>query len=547
MRSAAAIEERLLFPAYASRWSSLTVAAHRMLALPLQLKGPVRRRIVETGGREVTLLEIGRAKLTESLCAQLFEDLPIAEDETSHSLRHPQRVAGSAQIVVAEVHRWIAPRFRRAGWIIVPDRVRWQADIDHLPPPSPSHSLKDDLRKVRSRGYMVEHAGTPGGLGGVRRRDGGAAGQRPLRRGGVASLDLSAAAVRAAGPAALHRTERPASRRLLLGPHPATRCGCRSPACATAIRRCCAPACRWRRTRSPSSGLDARAADRVDLGRTSPFFHDGVQQYKRKWGFDPVSRPAGAPHRGVGGLRCRAARVRPSAGADRARGGPLALRRRRPVTAALPVPGSRWAAAPLEGAAALPEAEWNGLARRGFHLQAWFRAAEESGWRAQHVVVRDGPEVCAVVPAYLTGGETPHDLHERWLGPLRGLERIGLGLRPVLSVQSPFSLTSDILGDTGALPHAVLGQVFDLLEEAARPGAGQGGGVALRGWRRRRADRPGARPGLRGVRRGLDRAAPDLVGLVRRVRRQPPQVGAAHHPGGSRRAGARRTRHPIHG
>ena len=225
----------------------------------------------------------------------------------------------------------------------------------------------------------------------------------------------------------------------------------------------------------------------------------------------------------------------------------MALRRGRAVTAALPVRGSRWAAAPLEGAAALPEAEWNGLARRGFHLQAWFRAAEESGWRAQHVVVRDGPEVCAVVPAYLTGGETPHDLHERWLGPLRGLERIGLGLRPVLSVQSPFSLTSDILGDTGALPHAVLGQVFDLLEEAAARERAKAVVWPFVDGARRRADRPGAGPGLRGVRRGLDRAAPDLVGLVRRVRRQPPQVGAAHHPVGSRRAGARRTRHRIHG
>jgi predicted N-acyltransferase len=72
-----------------------------------------------------------------------------------------------------------------------------------------------------------------------------------------------------------------------------------------------------------------------------------------------------------------------------------------------------------------------------------------------------------VIPAYLTGAETPHDLHDRWLGPLRGLERIGLGLRPVLSVQSPFSLTSDALGDTNALPRAVLAQAFDLLDETA--------------------------------------------------------------------------------
>ena len=137
------------------------------------------------------------------------------------------------------------------------------------------------------------------------------------------------------------------------------------------------------------------------------------------------------------------------------------------MTAALSVPASRWSTAPLEGAAALNETEWNGLARRGFHIHQWFRAAEDSGWRARHVIVREGPDARAVLPAYLTGPEVPHDLHDRWLGPLRGLERIGLGLRPVLSVQSPFSLTSDLLGDTNSLPRAMLAQAFDILEETA--------------------------------------------------------------------------------
>jgi hypothetical protein len=72
-----------------------------------------------------------------------------------------------------------------------------------------------------------------------------------------------------------------------------------------------------------------------------------------------------------------------------------------------------------------------------------------------------------VIPAYLTSAETPHDLHDRWLGPLRGLERIGLGLRPVLSVQAPFALTSDIVGQAGALPRAVLGEAFEQLEDTA--------------------------------------------------------------------------------
>lgn len=129
--------------------------------------------------------------------------------------------------------------------------------------------------------------------------------------------------------------------------------------------------------------------------------------------------------------------------------------------------GLRWTATPIAGAAALGEAEWNGLARRGFHLHQWFRAAEDSGWRPRHVLVSRGAEARAVFPAYLTGADTPHDLHERWLGPLRGVDRIGLAIRPVISVQSPFSLTSDALGAAKAMPRPVLERVFGVLEETA--------------------------------------------------------------------------------
>ena len=132
---------------------------------------------------------------------------------------------------------------------------------------------------------------------------------------------------------------------------------------------------------------------------------------------------------------------------------------------------SRWTTAPLAGAAALVEGGWNALARRGFHLHQWFRAAEDCGWRARHVLASRDEEARAVFPAYVTGADTPHDLHQRWLGPLGGVERLGLALRPVLSVQSPFSLTSDALGDAKSLPRPVLERVFQTLEEIA---AGEG-------------------------------------------------------------------------
>jgi hypothetical protein len=288
--SAAAVEERLLVPTYASRWSPLSVAAHRVLALPLQLRGPMRRRVVAPGGREITVLEIGRSKATEPLCARLFGELPAPEYGASRSLRDPAVAAGAAHLVVAEVHRWLAPRFRRAGWVVVPSHVRWQGNLAELPPPQASHSLKDDLRKVRARGFALEQADgaadweeftsrmlaphasarfgddawfpSPYLLGRFRARGelhfvvhAGArvGGICSLRSGGsvwfplIGVRDGDAALLRAGAAVATYA----------LGFEWARRQGC----------------------------------TRVDMGRTSPFLHDGVQQYKRKWGLTATPDP----------------------------------------------------------------------------------------------------------------------------------------------------------------------------------------------------------------------------------------------------------------
>jgi Acetyltransferase (GNAT) domain len=290
VHSAAAVEERFLVPTYASRWSPLSVAAHRVLALPLQLRGPMRRRVVAPGGREIAVLEIGRAKATEPLCARLFGELPAPEYGASRSLRDPAAAAGAAHLVVAEVHRWLAPRFRRAGWVVVPGHVRWEGDLAQLPPPEMSRSLKDDLRKVRSRGFTLGQAGSEadwdeftarmlaphasarfgddawlpspylmrrfrerGQLHFVRHGAARVGGFCSLRSGGTIWIPLSG--VRDGDPALLRAGVSIAG--YALGFEWARRQGC----------------------------------TRVDMGRTSPFFNDGVQQYKRKWGLTAVADP----------------------------------------------------------------------------------------------------------------------------------------------------------------------------------------------------------------------------------------------------------------
>lgn len=122
----------------------------------------------------------------------------------------------------------------------------------------------------------------------------------------------------------------------------------------------------------------------------------------------------------------------------------------------------------LGGAADLPAAEWNSIARRGFHLHSWFLAAERCGWEARHVAVRGSSGLRAVVPAYLTGANSLNNLHDRWLGPLsRVMPFAGVSLRPVISVQSPFALVPEPLGNPAELPPSLMHRVFKTLEASA--------------------------------------------------------------------------------
>ena len=127
----------------------------------------------------------------------------------------------------------------------------------------------------------------------------------------------------------------------------------------------------------------------------------------------------------------------------------------------------------LGGADRLQAEEWNRLARRGFHLHQWFTAAERSGWNPRHLAVRGPAGLKTIIPAYLVGPGTPHDLHHRWLGPLRNVAAYaGIRLQPVLSVQAPFAQISEALGNSSALSNAILHEIFYALEQTAeREGA----------------------------------------------------------------------------
>jgi predicted N-acyltransferase len=138
------------------------------------------------------------------------------------------------------------------------------------------------------------------------------------------------------------------------------------------------------------------------------------------------------------------------------------------MTAAVPSAGAGTEVGLLQGANQIRPEEWDGLARRGFHLHDWFVAAEKCGWRPRHVVVRGAEGIRGVVPAYLTARDTLYDLHDRWLGPLRDVSAVaGVDLRPIISVQAPFALMSEPLGDPDLLSPEILHRAFEALEDAA--------------------------------------------------------------------------------
>jgi hypothetical protein len=288
---AAAIEELLLVPAYASRWAPASIAAHRGLAFPLQLLGQVHRWTVPFGNGAVHVAGVGRQKLIEPLCHRLFGELARPSRGARRALWSPAAlVQTDADLVVAEVHRWMAPRFRRSGWLIIPEAVRWHGDLTEVPPAVPSRSLFEDLRKVRQHGFTLtqttaqqdwEQFYTEMVRPQAQARHGESAWLPSRRlmaefaRAGVLHM-ISQGGVRVAGACTLGRGDTlwlPLSG-IRHGDPALFRQGAGTAALALTLE--------WART---------QGYRRIDAGRTGPFLNDGLQMFKRKWGLLPTPDP----------------------------------------------------------------------------------------------------------------------------------------------------------------------------------------------------------------------------------------------------------------
>jgi hypothetical protein len=287
----ASVEERFLVPAYASRLAEAWIATHGALALPFQLRGEVRRSVVATEGGSLRVLEIGRKKHLTPFRQKLLGPVTQEHDDGTLTLTSPAALdAVSADLTLVEIHRWMAPRFRRAGWIVVPADVRWQGDLSNLPPRRPTVSLKSDLAKVRRHDYTLEHATDSGDwdefyhgmvVPQARARFGDDVWIPSERLQRVLSVRgrlhfIRRGGVRVAGVCSVRDG---ASLWLpLMGLRQGDQSLLREGVYSAAFSLVFA----WARE---------MGCQRVDMGRTSPFVHDGIQRFKRKWGLQPAADP----------------------------------------------------------------------------------------------------------------------------------------------------------------------------------------------------------------------------------------------------------------
>jgi hypothetical protein len=260
------------------------------MALPLQLAGAVRRRSVDSAGDTIQLVSIGREKLVDAIASGIFGDLPVPSREGRQPVWGLSGAESAADLVIAEVHRWMAPGLRRRGWLIVPRSVRWHGDLTMVPPPVPSKSLQANLAKLRKQSFSLVQGSSEEDW-----REFYATMVEPqarARHGSTAWVASTSFLRKLAARGTLHFIVENGVRVAGI---------CTIP-CGDTL---------WfplMGVRHGDAGLLQRGASiasialplewarqqgyrRVDLGRTGSFLNDGLQQHKRRWGLVPVLDP----------------------------------------------------------------------------------------------------------------------------------------------------------------------------------------------------------------------------------------------------------------
>ena len=153
------VVELLILAARLSGRPRAVAALHGVLAAPRHLRVRARRYGDRLDGEVGQVVCAGRERRFRAL---LDGHTAAAAAGPLVSTFSPRALdALGADLTAAEIHPLAAPRFRRAGWTVVPELVRWRAPTDRLPPDPPSESLSSDLRKLDTAGFESETVTRP--------------------------------------------------------------------------------------------------------------------------------------------------------------------------------------------------------------------------------------------------------------------------------------------------------------------------------------------------------------------------------------------------
>jgi hypothetical protein len=237
----------------------------------------------DEGRSRLTLAVAAPRSLASELAGILLEGPVDVAREGRRGLRRPARLAAGADLEAALVHAWHAGRWRRAGWTVVPRRVRFElpSPAGWRPPASRrERSLQTDVCRAERGGFDVEEAPAREALAEFRERmvtpharlrfgrDAATWVGRWAARGTI--LFVRRGGVRVAGILLVPRGRRLVLLRLgvLDGRDDLVRDGALGAVYLAAIR--------W----GARHGFAT-----LDGGMSSAFRQDGIHRYKRKWRF----------------------------------------------------------------------------------------------------------------------------------------------------------------------------------------------------------------------------------------------------------------------
>jgi Acetyltransferase (GNAT) domain len=267
----------------------LWTTAYAALAVPFSLVGRHCRFAAFVEGESVTIACVGRPERFERVLPRVFPGMRLVARQRPRFLWSPRLLSRlKADVVAVELHPWLATPFRKAGWTVVPQNVRWRADLAQIPPARPSQSLRKNLKRVARLDYELELVSPPS-----------AADLREFRDEMVLPLARKRFGSMAWEPSeALFRGWAKRGRLLFVRVDDRRVAG---EIILTYGDEAWTPlqGVRGADTRLLKSGVQsvlysaffdyARrvGASRVDLGLTTSFVRDGVAYYKRQWGLAP--------------------------------------------------------------------------------------------------------------------------------------------------------------------------------------------------------------------------------------------------------------------